>query len=66
MCRNPLLLAIASVVATTVMLVSTTTRAADCPAFLDHDFNRLHSSQSVNLCATYAGRPLLIVNTASH
>jgi glutathione peroxidase len=42
------------------------TRAADCPAFLDHDFKKLHSSQSVNLCNEFAGRPLLIVNTASH
>jgi glutathione peroxidase len=40
--------------------------AADCPAFLDHDFKKLHSSQSVNLCREFAGRPLLIVNTASH
>jgi glutathione peroxidase len=45
---------------------TTSTRAADCPAFLDHDFKRLRSSQTVNLCAEYAGRPLLIVNTASH
>jgi glutathione peroxidase len=42
------------------------TLAADCPAFLDHDFKKLHSSQSVNLCEEFAGRPLLIVNTASH
>ena len=42
------------------------TLAADCPAFLDHDFKKLHSSQSVNLCKEFAGRPLLIVNTASH
>ena len=40
--------------------------AADCPAFLDHDFDRLRSSQSINLCEEYAGRLLLIVNTASH
>jgi len=40
--------------------------AADCPAFLNHDFKKLRSSQSVNLCTEYAGRPLLIVNTASH
>jgi glutathione peroxidase len=40
--------------------------AADCPAFLDHDFKKLRSSQSINLCTEYAGRPLLIVNTASH
>lgn len=40
--------------------------AADCPAFLNHDFKKLRSSQNVNLCKEYAGRPLLIVNTASH
>ena len=40
--------------------------AGDCPAFLDHDFARLRSSEKVNLCKAYAGKPLLIVNTASH
>jgi glutathione peroxidase len=49
-----------------LLLVSTTTLAADCPAFLNHDFQKLRSSQSINLCTEYAGRPLLIVNTASH
>ena len=42
------------------------TLAADCPAFLNHDFKKLRSSQSINLCTEFAGRPLLIVNTASH
>lgn len=41
-------------------------QAADCPAFLDHEFTRLHSAQKVNLCDEFAGKPLLIVNTASH
>jgi glutathione peroxidase len=40
--------------------------AQQCPAYLDHEFRKLHSSQSVNLCKAYAGRPMLIVNTASH
>jgi glutathione peroxidase len=40
--------------------------AAGCPAWLDHDFQKLHSSESVNLCKLAAGKPLLIVNTASH
>ena len=40
--------------------------AQQCPAYLNHDFRKLHSSQSVNLCKTYAGKPMLIVNTASH
>jgi len=41
-------------------------RAADCPAWLDHDFQKLHSTETVNLCKLSAGKPLLIVNTASH
>jgi glutathione peroxidase len=40
--------------------------ADQCPAFLNHDFKKLRSEQSVNLCEAYAGKPLLIVNTASH
>lgn len=40
--------------------------AAQCPGFLDHEFKRLHSSQTVNLCELQAGRPMLVVNTASH
>lgn len=40
--------------------------AAGCPAWLDHDFPKLRSSESVNLCKAFAGKPLLIVNTASH
>jgi glutathione peroxidase len=41
-------------------------KAAACPAFLDHEFRKLHSSQKVNLCREFAGKPMLIVNTASH
>lgn len=40
--------------------------AADCPAWLNHDFARLRSSETVNLCKAFAGKPLLLVNTASH
>ena len=43
-----------------------TAQALACPAYLDHDFRKLHSSQSVNLCKAFAGKPLLIINTASH
>jgi len=41
-------------------------RAAACPAYLNHDFQKLHSSEHVNICKVFAGKPLLIVNTASH
>ena len=37
-----------------------------CPAWLNHDFRKLHSSETVNICKDFAGKPLLIVNTASH
>jgi len=39
---------------------------AACPAYLDRDFRKLHSSQTVNICKAFAGKPLLIINTASH
>jgi glutathione peroxidase len=38
--------------------------ACDAP-LLDWDFRRLASSDEVNLCDTYAGRVILVVNTAS-
>lgn len=40
--------------------------APACANYLDSTFRKLHSSQSVNLCQSFAGKPLLIVNTASH
>ena len=40
--------------------------AQACPAFLNHDFRKLHSSEKVNLCQAAAGKPMLIVNTASN
>jgi glutathione peroxidase len=49
-----------------LLLGSAAASAAQCPAFLDHDFKKLRSSQSVNLCEEAAGKPMLIVNTASH
>lgn len=39
---------------------------AACPEFLDHEMRRLHSKETVDLCAATDGRPVLIVNTASH
>jgi glutathione peroxidase len=52
--------------ASALFLAGTATAAASCPAFLNHEFKKLHSADSVNLCSAYAGKPLLIVNTASH
>ena len=41
-------------------------QAADCPTFLDQTVRKLHSSETVNVCKLAAGKPLLIINTASH
>lgn len=40
--------------------------AADCPGYLNQDLRKLRSAETVNICKAYAGKPLLIVNTASH
>jgi glutathione peroxidase len=51
---------------TSPQAVAASPAAQSCPAFFNQDFRKLHSSQSVNLCKEYAGKPMLIVNTASH
>jgi glutathione peroxidase len=56
----------ALVLTTALFLAGTAIAKATCPAFLDHEFKKLRSSESVNLCSAYAGKPLLVVNTASH
>lgn len=37
-----------------------------CPDYLQLEMRRLHSQEKVNLCDLTQGRPVLIVNTASH
>jgi glutathione peroxidase len=49
-----------------VTAVAATPAAPSCPAFLNKDFRKLHSSDDVNLCKLVAGKPMLLVNTASH
>ncbi|MBW4935367.1 glutathione peroxidase [Marinobacter sp. F4206] len=39
--------------------------ASSCLAFLDHELRKLHSRDNVNLCDAAAGKPMLVVNTAS-
>lgn len=42
------------------------TEHADCPSWLQHTVQRLHSVKRVNLCDLLKGKAALIVNTASH
>jgi glutathione peroxidase len=39
---------------------------AACPEFLEGSMRKLHSKEQANLCEVQAGKPMLIVNTASH
>jgi len=48
------------------MFISTNSYANSCPSYLDVSFNKLHSSEKVNLCDLTQGKPVLIVNTASN
>ncbi len=40
--------------------------ASACPEYLQGEYRKLHSKQSVNLCELTENKPVLIVNTASH
>jgi glutathione peroxidase len=51
---------------TTLLTLLTAAATAGCPEFLNHDFTKLRSHDTVNLCRLSEGKPLLIVNTASH
>ena len=50
----------------TMSLLSVGTVSADCPSYLDQDFRKLHSKEVINLCDLSRGKPILIINTASH
>ena len=40
-------------------------QAAECPALLQGDLQKLRSQERIDLCAQFAGKPLVVVNTAS-
>ena len=42
------------------------TAQQNCAPWLDHKLNKLHSSQIIDLCAKTAGKPVLLINTASY
>jgi glutathione peroxidase len=55
-----------SLFAASVLSFAGSAMASDCPAYLNQDLQKLRSKETVNICKAYAGKPLLIVNTASH
>lgn len=55
-----------TLVASAGALLAAAGAAAACPDYLDTELRKLHSKDVVNLCEVSDGRPLLIINTASH
>ena len=47
-------------------LLAGSTASANCPEVLDHEMRKLRSKQTVQLCEAYSGKPVLMINTASH
>lgn len=55
-----------SLVLTAVLLgFSMPLLAEQCPALLQGELQKLRSEERIDLCATFAGKPLVVVNTAS-
>lgn len=48
------------------LIVITGNAWSKCPEFLNHDFRKLHSKESIQLCDLATNNVLLLVNTASH
>ncbi|MGC3982510.1 MAG: hypothetical protein QM808_14770 [Steroidobacteraceae bacterium] len=58
---------LAGILALPALTFSSIAAAADsCPAYLNQDMRKLRSSETVNICKLSAGKPMLLVNTASH
>lgn len=49
-----------------VSLSASHSALASCAPWLKHNLKQLHSGTPLDLCAVTAGKPLLLVNTASH
>ena len=63
--RSTFRLFLAAVLAIGAVHVSA--ESAGCPDYLNTEMRRLHSQETANLCDFYrAGKPMVIVNTASH
>ncbi|MCF7202176.1 glutathione peroxidase [Pseudomonas oligotrophica] len=49
-----------------LLTVSALASAGDCPALLQHELPGLRSKASIDFCERFAGKALVVVNTASH
>ncbi len=49
-----------------LLMAFSATVVAECPAYLQGEYRRLHAADNVNLCELLEGKTALVVNTASH
>ncbi|TBU93423.1 glutathione peroxidase [Phytopseudomonas dryadis] len=49
----------------TLLALSTPVLAAECPALLQGELPKLRGKERIDLCGQFAGKPLVVVNTAS-
>jgi glutathione peroxidase len=54
-----------AVVSLLLVTCAAPTLAAECPALLQGELPKLRSKDSIDLCEQFAGKPLVVVNTAS-
>lgn len=57
---------IASILTLVSLFLAPTVSASECPAVLKFMKRKLNSQETVNLCEDYAGKTVLVVNTASY
>ncbi len=55
-----------SLVGLSMALMAANTATAACPDYLNNEMRKLASKETINFCEAYAGKPMLIVNTASN
>ena len=53
------------IIATLLLLTTSVSFAGDCPDVLDFSAQRLRAGENIEFCDAFAGKALLVVNTAS-
>ncbi len=53
------------IVGTLILILLSWAIEAKCPDYLNQSLKKLHSEKTLNICESYVGKPMLIVNTAS-
>lgn len=55
-----------SIVGGLLLILTSGSVMAACPTYLEGEYRKLHSTDDIDLCKLTEGKPVLVVNTASH